>query len=134
MTIIDQLKRDEGFRSLPYRDSRGYLTIGYGINLDAGTNDEEATYWLSYRINQARTWMLSHFPWANALDDARFGALLNLSYNLGGKLLGFHKALSAFETGDYEGAAREFADSAWKMQVGDRATRLCEQIRTGVWQ
>ena len=85
-------------------------------------------------ISQARTWMLSHFPWANALDDARFGALLNLSYNLGGKLLGFHKALSAFEAGDYEGAAREFADSAWKTQVGDRATRLCEQIRTGVWQ
>lgn len=31
--FLDTLKRHEGFRKYPYRDSRGIWTVGYGINL-----------------------------------------------------------------------------------------------------
>ena len=32
-TLIKQLKMEEGYRSIPYRDTRNYWTIGYGFNL-----------------------------------------------------------------------------------------------------
>ena len=41
--LIEDLKRDEGFRSHPYRDTVGKLTIGYGRNLDdVGISEREA--------------------------------------------------------------------------------------------
>lgn len=134
MTVIDQLKRDEGFRAKPYKDSKGFLSIGYGINLDAGTDEEEAEYWLSYRLNKSRQWMLSTFPWAEQLDDARFGAMLNMAYNLREKLTEFHYFLAAMQNGDWSQAAFQGRQSAWHEQVGDRAERLMRQVETGVWQ
>jgi lysozyme len=42
--------------------------------------------------------------------------------------------LEAAERGDWETAAREVLESRYHRQVGLRAERLAEQLRTGVWQ
>ncbi len=43
--LIDLIKRHEGLSLKPYMDSRGFLTIGYGRNLDAnGISKSEAEY------------------------------------------------------------------------------------------
>ena len=34
MDIIQSIINDEGFRSRPYKDTAGKLTIGYGLNID----------------------------------------------------------------------------------------------------
>jgi|GEM_PF-3203588 len=42
-TFLDTLKRHEGFRKYPYRDTRGIWTVGYGINLQhRGFDPEES--------------------------------------------------------------------------------------------
>lgn len=57
--------------------------------------------------------------------------LVNMAFNLGMTgLLGFKTTLLAMEQGRYEDAARMLR-SRWAGQVGVRAERLSEMMRTG---
>ena len=48
--LVDTVKQEEGFRSKPYRDSRGFLTIGYGTNLSIGITPVEGEILLRERL------------------------------------------------------------------------------------
>jgi len=61
--------------------------------------------------------------------------MVDISFNLGQtRLRGFRKALEAMESGDWEEASKQFLDSRWSEQVGNRATELTEIIRTGEYR
>lgn len=138
--VLDQLARDEGYRSTGYKDSRGYLTVGIGFLIDptvpgAGLSLEECEAVLALKVNVIRDTLNTHLPWFSKLDHVRQEALVNMTYNMGfTHLIGFHNMLSALEKGDLTTAAAEMANSAWYKQVGDRAERLRQQIATGEWQ
>ena len=142
MTLIDQLRRDEGLRLTPYRDSVGKLTIGFGRNLDAkGISRGEAEVMLEHDAADAAAEVDGALPWSGSLDDARRAVLVNLCFNVGigvaasaTGLLGFKKMLAAIQTGDYDRAAAELMDSRYATQVGPRAYRLARQLQTGEWQ
>ena len=81
-----------------------------------------------------------HLPWWKNMDEVRQRALANMAFNLGvgpsdeqptGKLLTFKNTLAAMARGDYEAAANGMSSSAWAKQVGIRATRLVEMMRSG---
>ena len=134
MNLIDQLRRDEGVRLSPYEDTVGKLTIGVGRNLtDVGISEEEADYLLANDIKRAHDG-LSSYPWYTALDPIRQAAITNMAFNLGlHGLLGFPHFLSAVAKQDWITAASELANSVWARQVGDRATRIEQQIVSGEW-
>lgn len=133
-TIEDQLIRDEALRLAPYKDSVGKLTIGVGRNLDdVGISREEALVMLHNDIARATTWLESNLPWTASLDEIRRAALVNMAFNLGGRLMGFVQFLKKLEAGDFAGASAEMLDSVWAKQVGDRAHRLAVQIEIGQW-
>jgi lysozyme len=141
--IIDQLKRDEGFRPNIYIDTVGKRTCGYGHNLDANPlpdqtfpiNEIQATQILGKDIERISMLLQNKLPWIITLDEARHGCLQNLAFNMGVMgLLGFHKTLAAVQSGDYNGAAQDLQASVWYTQVGDRAKRLVQQMLTGQWQ
>lgn len=137
MTLREQLLRDEGVVLLPYTDSVGKLTIGVGRNLDdVGISRHEAEVLLDNDINRATAAVMERLPWAAALGEVRFAVLVNMTFNMGiGGLVGKNpKALAACERGDYDEAAREMLDGPWKDQVGPRAHRLADQMRTGEWR
>lgn len=136
MTILDQLKRDEGLRLTPYKDSVGKVTIGYGRNLDdAGISQYEADLLLQHDITNASQDLRGALPWTEGLDEARRGVLLNMAFNMGiHRLLGFKITLAMVQSGDYDKAADEMLDSKWAEQVGARAHRLAVQMRSGEWQ
>lgn len=135
-SIEDQLLRDEGMRLRPYRDAVGKLTIGIGRNLDdVGISEDEACLLRSNDIKKASAGLLVVLPWAENLDPVRFGALLNMCFNLGlTKLLKFKQFLASLEAGDWKMAKLNMLNSAWASQVGDRAVRLAKQIEIGEWQ
>lgn len=134
MTLREQLRRDEGFRLKPYRDTVGKLTIGCGRNLtDKGISAEEAYLLLDHDIAEVRA-SLGRFDWFTALDEARQGVCLNMAFNLGiGGFLAFSKMIQALEVQDYERAAAEMKNSRWAGQVRTRADRLVQQMRSGKW-
>ena len=134
-----QLKRDEGAgltkggNFMPYKCPAGKLTLGYGHNLDAnGITPRMAEYILDADIDTAISEVLTRWPWAETLDPARQAVLVNMLFNMGGaKLNGFRKFLAAAQAKSYEEAAVEMLASNWAEQVGDRALRLAQQMRTG---
>lgn len=130
-----QLVADEGIRLRPYRDSVGKLTIGIGRNLDdVGVSALEAYAMLDHDIDRALIGLVGRFPWIDDLNPPRRAVLANMAFNMGiERLAGFHNTLASMEVGDFEAAARGMLASKWAKQVGRRATRLAEQMRTGEW-
>jgi lysozyme len=146
MDIVEQLKRDEGEKKengvhAPYRDHLGFLTIGYGHNLDAkGVSERVAEVMLEDDISDAKAGLMGRWPWMRDLSPARLGAFVNLAFNMGvgsekGKkgLAGFKKALAAAEAGDWDTCAKEVMDSDYAPQVGPRAHRVAQQLREDRW-
>lgn len=136
MNLVDQLLRDEGMRLEPYKDSVGKLTIGVGHNLDDKPITRAAALWiLQDDINDATRDIQGNLFWTKNLDPVRFGALVNMCFNLGiGGLLKFKQTLGFIQEGKYEEASKAMLDSVWAKQVGARAERLSKQILTGEWQ
>jgi lysozyme len=141
--ILDQLLRDEGFRANPYNDSRGFRTVGIGHNLDANPLPDESYPMTVERAKEilandvARIWtkFQTDLPWVRSLPDVYAGVLTNMSFNMGAKgLEAFHHMLADIQVGNYAKAASDGAQSAWYHEVGARAKRLMDQLRTGVWQ
>lgn len=132
--LVGWVAREEGFRARPYRCSEGYLTVGYGLNLDAGISPEEARLLLTYRLAKLASEITVALPWWGGLDEVRRGVLLAMAYQLGVRgLMQFRSTLARVQAGDYEGAAKQMLRSLWARQTPARARRTAEAMRTGRW-
>lgn len=130
--MYEMLKRHEGFRSKPYRCTAGKLTIGYGLNLDAGITEEEAAYLLNMRVDKIKYNLSVVLPFWDKLSEMRKEVLIDMAYNLGIEgLLGFKKTLGLMGMGDYEGASKQMLTSLWAKQVPNRAKELAELFKNG---
>jgi lysozyme len=132
-TLLAELRRDEGVRSKPYRDTVGKLTIGVGRNLDdVGLSDEEIDYLLANDVARVKAEMDLAIPWWRDLDAVRQRALVNMCFNLGiHGLLGFRNTLAAIQAHDWPKAAAGMLESRWARQTGARAHRLAHMMETG---
>ena len=134
LRLRNTLKRHEGCRLRPYKDSTGNLTIGYGRNLDSiGITMHEADYLLSGDIDSAVKTARHIVYNFDSLDEVRQEIVVNMAFNIGMKLGGFRKMRLAIAEGDFDKAAEEMLDSRWAKQVGRRATELAEAMRSGQW-
>jgi lysozyme len=149
MNLAEQLKRDEGEVLNVYLDSKGIRTAGVGHNLEAhGINwpvgtmilQEQSDQWLQQDIDEAATLLARNLPWTENLDAVRLAVLENMIFNMGWSnadgthgLCTFHHTLTMIEAGNYDGASAAMLESEWARQVGPRANRLSEQMRSGEW-
>lgn len=144
--LVADLKRDEGLRLTAYPDpltGAAPWTIGYG---HTGPEVREGLVWtlaeaeaaLLADIGEHSAELASRLPWMARLDPARRRVLQNMAFNLGvgepgGRkgLLGFRNTLGMIERGEYAAAADAMLKSLWARQVGQRAVRLSNTMRTG---
>ena len=128
-----ELTRDEGYRSRVYFDSVGIPTIGVGWNLqDQDLPDEIIDQLLNISINQAYYDTQKLYSDFDNLNNVRKRVLINMCFNLGKtRLRKFRKMWTAIELEDWNDAAKEMLDSKWANQVGIRAKRLAEMMKTG---
>ena len=127
--LLSRVMASEGFRNMPYRDSRGFLTVGYGANLDAGLSRYAAGALCQAQLDEARS-EIQGYPWYQACDPPRQDVLTELCFNMGlAKLQTFHKMLNFLISQDWNSAADELQNSAWFGQVGVRAPPLVAIIR-----
>lgn len=109
--MLDQIELHEGFKSKPYKDSRGILTIGIGYNLDArglrplsttlmrpltmtglkatGITREEARSMALVDIRAIDQRLRQQWASYDSLDPIRQRVMIDLAYNLGTKLASF---------------------------------------------
>jgi len=138
-TLTKQLRIDEGEVLSAYQDHLGYWTIGVGRLIDKRRggciSQEESTYLLTNDINRCVKEIAAALPWFSALDDARKGVLINMSFQLGvAGLMQFKTMLAYIEAGRYNEAADSMYQSLWAKQTPERCGRMAEQMRSGQWQ
>ena len=157
MDLRQQLMRDEGVKLHAYRDSLGYWTIGVGHLIDPTKGCQpppEMTYpdgpgvvtercvitqdvclrLLDADIAGKMAELRKALPWVDALSEPHRGVLLNMAFNMGVKgLLKFTDTLRLVQKGQYAEAANKMLLSRWATQVGARARRLAQQMRTDTW-
>lgn len=138
--LTRQLRGDEGVRACVYLDHLGYSTIGIGRLVDArkpgaGLRGVEMDFMLQNDIDDRINALTRELPWFQNLDDARRGVLLNMSFQLGVQgLLQFKNTLALIKDGKYDNAAFAMLQSLWAKQTPERAKRMAEQMRSGLWQ
>ena len=133
--LIQLLKRHEGFRSKPYTDTTGHLSIAYGRNLsEVGISQQEGEFLLYNDLMRAHEDCLRNIPVYQHLDEVRCAVLVDMCFNMGiHGLLQFVGTLQAISNGDYDIAAEHMLNSLWASQVGNRAVEDVTMMRTGEW-
>lgn len=116
-----------------YKCPAGYLTAGWGHNLDAhGIDDATASLWLHDDLMKAQKEAADKVKAWDKLSIARKSVVIDMLFNMGWPTLSkFKKFLAALENEDWAEAAAQMEDSNWFKQVGPRAEALQEIMISG---
>lgn len=131
-TLLAEIAHDEGKRRRPYRDTRGFWTIGIGHNLDAeGLCDAAIEAQLAYDL-QVKCFdaLDTRLPWWREHPASVQRTLVNLCFNLGiAGLLKWPRTLALIQGGYYDRAAEAIrSNKVYVNQVGPRAERLARSL------
>jgi lysozyme len=135
--LVEQLKRQEGWKRTLYKDHLGFWTIGCGRLVDprrgGGLSDDEIAYLLDNDIDKVVAQLDKRIPWWKEIASSnRRAVLINMAFQMGiDGLLGFKNTLAMIKAGDYSGAAKGMLNSLWAKQTPARAHELSEQMRIG---
>lgn len=141
--LVGDLQLEEGLRQAAYPDPRSGgapFTIGYGhtgreVHLGLVWTLDQCAAALAADINATARGLDSALPWWRTLSDLRQDCLLDMAFNMGVQgLLGFTTYLGLVKGGSYAGAADDDLHTEWAKEVGHRADRIAEQMRTNVHQ
>ena len=130
MSLIDDIKKHEGFKSTVYQCTEGYDTIGYGFAIkDLKLSKEVCDIILAEKLAKLQFDINNKFEWFEDSPELVRNVVTNMCYQLG--LTGFSKfkqTIYYLETEQYEEASIEMLDSLWAKQTRNRAKELSEQI------
>jgi len=133
MNSKELIKKHEGLRLKPYKDTEGVLTIGYGRNLEKGISAHAAEFLFEEDMLDVRSDCLK-FDWFHDLPPVRQAVIENMMFNLGiNRFSGFKKMIKAIEDKDWHEASVQMLSSRWADQVGNRAIELANMMNTGEW-
>lgn len=139
--LLPDLRRDEDLRLAAYPDPISHgapFTIGFG---HTGREVHPGLLWslaqaeaaLEADVRATETGLDTSMSWWRGLDDIRQDCLVNQAFNMGVHgLLGFATYLKLVQWHNYAAAADDELHTLWAEQVGARAHRLAEQMRTGI--
>lgn len=132
MSLRDRIKRHEGKRLEPYKDSVGLLTVGYGRCIDrVPFSEDEIELMFRNDLRRARAGARS-FHFYPHIGVGRQEALTELCFWLGlGGVKKFKKMLSALSQGRWRDARDELLDSKLHTQVPARCEELADILLTG---
>lgn len=131
---LKSIKEHEGLRLKAYKDTRGFLTVGYGFNLDANEITEEVANLLlekelALAIIDAKSFCGRNWE---ILNSVRKSVIVDMAYNLGRAGL---FSLITLRTGiyreDYIYCASRMESFLWCSQVKSRCVTLVRRMRTG---
>ena len=138
MSLIDQIKKDEGFCRYAYKCTAGKWTIGYGLNIDPdesgpGISEKFALMILNEHVTEVTRQLWNRIPDVmSQLDPARQDVLVMMAYQMGvAGLMKFKKTLDYLKNKQWDKAGEEMLDSAWAKQTPLRAKRLSNMIVSG---
>ena len=131
-SLINEIKKHEGFRDRVYDDSLGIPTIGYGFAIkDLVLDQDIADQILQRKLDQLIVRIKKTFGWYNKLPLKAKNVVANMCYQLGIKGFSkFRKTLSYLKRHEWEEASVEMLDSRWARQTPNRAVELSNIIKS----
>ena len=132
MTLLNQIKKHEGFRSQVYECTEGYDTIGYGFAVkDLKLDEDIAELILMRKLNDLQERIANKFAWYSVSPEGVKEVVANMCYQLGvSGFSKFKKTIYLLETEQYEDASIEMLNSLWAKQTPNRAKELSETLRS----
>lgn len=154
-----ELIADEGMELFPYLDSEKIWSIGVGRNLEdnglspselfflgiklkdkfeiiellkkRGLTKDEVLYLLDNDVDRVISELENKLPWLSNKPDVVKYVLCNMCFNMGiYRLLKFKDTLTLLKSDKYKEASIEMLNSKWSSQVGKRAIRLSDRIKS----
>ena len=145
---VERIKKFEGFRKTPYKDSKGIYTCFFGRNLeDVGLSAEEIVVLLrdyvkftspavqygelllSNDLGKVERELEEEFAFYPVLPDNVRIVYLDMCYNLGiNRLLRFNRFHDAATQGDWDKAAMEILWSKYLFDVKRRAVENAQLV------
>jgi len=132
MTTKELIKKHEGIKLYPYKDTAGKLTIGVGHNLsDDGISLHIAETLLTDDIKIAINGLREIFKdWDDIPSTAQM-ALTDMMFNLGyNRFNNFKKMIAAIKICNWKEAAKEAENSLWCKQLPTRCKYDANMLRT----
>jgi lysozyme len=126
MSLVEDIKQEEGFKGTVYKCTEGFDTIGFGTRLPL--SKEESELILEYRLKIMKS-QLTGYLYNLDIKQEAWDILFNMAYQLGVRgVLNFKKMIKALEKQDYKTASKEGLDSLWAKQTPNRAKRLMDRL------
>jgi len=127
-SVINSLKKHEGFSGFSYKDTLGFPTIGFGTK--EPLTEFEAEMLLNHRLDICIVELLRREPFTDTLPHDKKMIPLEMAYQMGvDGLLKFKKMFKALKESDYELASKEMLDSKWAIQTPVRAKSLSKLMK-----
>ena len=132
MVLIDEIKRDEGTRLMPYRDTVGKVTIGTGRNLeDRGITSGEADLLLMNDLTLCIENAFRIFPNFSIFPAQAQHVTIGMLFNLGpAGFKKFRKTIGFLRSANWHAAADELMDSKAARQLPERYGRYRDKLKT----
>lgn len=143
LELINELKREEGFRDRVYQCSEGVDTIGYGFNakylskdelaLNGGfiepMGEEVATKILEAKVSKLIKSVDEVYSWIDNLPEVVKIGIYDMIYQLGIKGFGsFVNTQKYLKLLDYPKAIENIKNSKWAKQTPRRANNLIKRL------
>ena len=131
MSLIDQIKEHEGFRSTVYQCTEGHDTIGFGfkvadLELDLDLAEEILVRKLEHLIRRVK----NRFSWVNDAPYEIQDVIYNMCYQMGvSGFSKFKKTIKYLADKNYDKASKEMLDSRWARQTPNRAIELSNIVK-----
>jgi len=131
MSLIDQIKEHEGFRSRVYQCTEGHDTIGFGfkvsdLELDMDLAEEILIRVLEKLIRRVK----NRFSWVNESPYEIQDVVYEMCYQMGiSGFSKFKKTIKYLADKDYNKASKEMLDSRWARQTPNRAIKLSNIVK-----
>ena len=139
MSLIANIKENEGFCGEIYEDTRGYKTIGYGFLVSALSKDElalnggkiepmgraAADQILELKLKKLKPRVFEAFAWLQDKPQNVQDVVIEMCYQMGvAKVQKFVTTLHYIRTGEYEKAIANGLRSLWAQQTPNRAKKV----------
>ena len=131
--VKQMVKRHEGVRNKPYKDSLGLWTVGVGHLIGDGKSlpKEWDRTFSDKEVNDLFEGDFAHHvkiaeqtPGYSKSNDGGKAAFIDLAFNMGKWWPKWPSTKKKLEEGDFQQAAAGLKDSKWYQQVGNRAKEI----------
>ena len=131
MSLIDSIKKHEGYIPTVYKDSLGIDTIGYGFAIkDLELDKDICDIILERKLKDLIAKIRSKFQWYNYMPPEIQNIVTEMCYQLG--VTGFSKfkkTITYLQNKQWDDASVEMLDSRWAKQTPNRAKEMSERVK-----